>query len=119
MIADILRVDHAGEYGAIRIYQSQQWAARWRAPDLAAFLAHTLGDEQRHLEVFARLMRARDAAPCGALPLWGLGGGLLGLTSGVFGRTAILICTEAVERTVHRHLTDQISSAASALRRIS
>ena len=109
MIADILRVDHAGEYGAIRIYEAQRWAARRRTPDLMDFLTHTLGDERRHLEVFARLMRERGVTPCGALPLWGLGGGLLGLMTGLLGRTAILICTEAVERTVHRHLTDQIA----------
>lgn len=106
--ADILRVDHAGEYGAIRIYAAQRSLARWRAPDLLPFLDHTLADERQHRIEFERLMRERGVGHCRALRLWGLGGSLLGFMTGAFGRSAILICTEAVERTVHRHLGDQI-----------
>ncbi len=106
--ADILRVDHAGEYGAIRIYAAQLHVARWRAPDLLAFLDHTLSDERRHRIEFEQLMQGRGIGPCRALALWGLGGSLLGLITAVLGRTALLVCTEAVERTVHRHLEDQI-----------
>ncbi|MDB5429368.1 MAG: ubiquinone biosynthesis protein UbiB [Caulobacter sp.] len=108
IIADILRVDHAGEFGAIRIYKAQRLAARWRAPDLLAFLDHTLGDERAHRRAFEALMAARGVTPCRTLTLWGVGGYLLGLATGCLGRAAILICTEAVERTVHRHLDDQV-----------
>jgi ubiquinone biosynthesis monooxygenase Coq7 len=111
-IANILRVDHAGEYGAIRIYQGQQLLARWRAPGLAAFLSHATEDERRHRDAFEVLMRARAITPCNTLALWGVGGWLLGLLSGMLGRAAILVCTEAVEETVHRHLEQQVKWSA-------
>lgn len=108
IIANILRVDHAGEYGAIRIYQAQRLLAGRRAPDLLAFLDHALEDERRHRDTFERLMRERDIVPCRTLAFWGAGGFLLGLCTGLMGRSAILVCTEAVERTVHLHLTDHV-----------
>lgn len=108
IIADILRVDHAGEYGAIRIYQAQLWAARWRSPDLVPALRGILDHELRHRELFGQLMRDRRIAPCHVLALWGLGGLSLGLFTGLLGRNAVLTCTAAVERTVHRHLDDQL-----------
>jgi len=109
VIANILRVDHAGEYGAIRIYEAQRFLARGAASDIIAFLDRTLDDERRHRDVFEALMRQRKITPCRTLSAWGVGGYLLGLMTGVLGRSAILICTEAVERTVHRHLEDQVS----------
>ena len=108
LVANILRVDHAGEYGAIRIYQAQRWLAKWRAPDLLPFLDHTLEDERRHRMTFDRLMRERRITPCRTLAFWGVGGAILGLATGALGRAAIQVCTEAVERTVHRHLEDQV-----------
>lgn len=108
IVANILRVDHAGEFGAIRIYKAQQRLAAWRAPELAAFLDHALEDECRHREAFERLMRERGITPCRTLAIWGVGGSLLGFWTGLLGRSAILVCTAAVERTVHRHLNDQV-----------
>ncbi|MBC6982581.1 demethoxyubiquinone hydroxylase family protein [Caulobacter sp. 17J80-11] len=107
-VARILKVNHAGEYGAIRIYRAQIGVAALRCPDLRPFLIETLGHEQSHLGRFAVLMPARGARPCGALWLWGAGGTALGLVTGLLGRRAVLICTEAVERTVNRHLEDQL-----------
>lgn len=108
ILADILRVDHAGEYGAIRIYQAQLWAARTRAPDLVPALRGILAHELRHRDQFSALMRDRRVTPCHVLALWGLGGSALGLFTGLLGRRAVLTCTAAVERTVHRHLDDQL-----------
>ena len=108
VIANILRVDHAGEYGAIRIYEAQRCLARGGAPDLITFLDRTLDDERRHRDAFEALMLERKVTPCRTLAVWGVGGYLLGLMTGMLGRSAILICTEAVERTVHRHLDDQV-----------
>jgi ubiquinone biosynthesis monooxygenase Coq7 len=108
-LADILRVNHAGECGAIRIYSGQRVLARWRSPDLLPFLDQALRDERGHKETFAVLMKQRGITPCAVLGLWGLGGWLLGLMTGGLGRSAILVCTEAVERTVHRHLQDQLA----------
>lgn len=107
-IKQILRVDHAGEYGAIRIYAAQIATARLTAPALLPFLRETLGHEREHLAAFRELMWPRGTYPCGAMPLWGLGGTMLGLFTGLLGRNAILICTEAVERTVHAHLHEQL-----------
>lgn len=56
-------------------------------------------------------MPARRGKPCRMMWIWAIGGGMLGLFSGLIGREAILACTEAVERTVHRHLEDQIAWA--------
>lgn len=108
IVRDILRVDHAGECGAIRIYRGQMAMAKWRAPDLLDFLRETLDDECRHRDAFRQLMHDRAVLPCHMLPVWGIGGTVLGWTTGMLGRAAILVCTEAVERTVHRHLEDQL-----------
>lgn len=109
VLRDILRVDRAGEYGAIRIYRAQIAVARWRAPDLVTMLHDALGDETRHRDRFDASLRERGQRPCDMLPLWGVGGTLLGTVTALLGREAILVCTEAVERTVHRHMDDQVA----------
>ncbi len=108
-LIDILRVDHAGEYGAIRIYGAQIAIARRIAPDLVPLLEHALGDERRHCATFAANLAARNVRPCDMLPLWGIGGALLGAITSLFGHDAILVCTEAVERTVHQHMDEQVA----------
>ncbi|HYD45108.1 MAG TPA: demethoxyubiquinone hydroxylase family protein [Phenylobacterium sp.] len=108
-IARILRVNHGGEHGAIAIYRAQLAAARWRCPELTPFLAETLSHELEHRRRFRALMPARNARPCRAMWTWGLGGAALGAFTGLLGRQAVLICTEAVERTVHQHLDDQLA----------
>lgn len=108
-IARILRVNHGGEHGAIAIYRAQLATARWRCPDLTPFLAETLSHELEHRRRFRALMPARNARPCRAMWTWGLGGAVLGAFTGLMGRQAVLVCTEAVERTVHRHLGDQLA----------
>lgn len=107
-IARILKVNHAGEYGAIRIYRAQIWVARRLYPDVVAFLEETLGHEIRHCALFRDAMPARNAKPCRVLALWGNGGLALGFLTALMGRQGIWICTEAVEATVHRHLDDQL-----------
>jgi 3-demethoxyubiquinol 3-hydroxylase len=107
-IGRILKVNHAGEYGAIRIYRAQLWVARRRHPDMVPFLEETLGHEIEHCALFRKAMPKRGAKPCRVLPLWGNGGLLLGLLTALLGRQAIWICTEAVEATVHQHLDDQL-----------
>lgn len=106
--ARILRVNHGGEHGAINIYSVQIVAARLRAPDLLPFLQQALEHERSHRRQFRELMPARQGKPCRMMWIWGVGGAVLGLVTGVLGREAILTCTEAVETTVHRHLDDQI-----------
>lgn len=106
--ARILRVNHGGEHGAISIYSAQIMAARLRAPELLPFLREALQHERIHRKRFRALMPTRDAKPCRLMWIWSVGGGALGVITGVLGREAILACTEAVEKTVHRHLDDQI-----------
>ncbi len=107
-ISRILRVNHAGEVGAINIYTAQI-AMPQRDGDIHDFLVETLSHERKHARQFLALMPDRHTRPCGAMPLWGLGGTFLGAVTGLLSRNAVLICTEAVERTVHRHLDDQLA----------
>jgi 3-demethoxyubiquinol 3-hydroxylase len=105
--ARILRVNHAGEHGAIRIYGAQIALAQWRYPGLLPFLLETLAHERGHLAKFRGMMIARGGHVCRLLSIWSVGGTALGLITGLLGRETVLLCTEAVERTVHRHLVEQ------------
>ncbi len=107
-IARILKVNHAGEFGAIRIYRAQIWVARRTCPDVVAFLEETLEHEIRHCALFRAAMPTRNAKPCRIMQLWGNGGFILGFTTALLGRNGIWVCTAAVESAVHRHLEDQI-----------
>jgi ubiquinone biosynthesis monooxygenase Coq7 len=107
-IARILKVNHAGEYGAIRIYRAQIWVARRLYPDVVAFLEETLAHEINHCAMFRSAMPQRRARPCRATVLWGNGGLILGFLTALMGREGIWICTAAVEGAVHKHLDDQL-----------
>ena len=107
-IARILKVNHAGEYGAIRIYRAQLWGARRFIPEVANFLEETLTHEISHCSQFLAAMPERNARPCAAMPLWGVGGTVLGLITVLMGANAVMACTKAVEQTVHRHLDEQL-----------
>ena len=108
-ISRILKVNHAGEYGAIRIYRAQLWLCRLLHPSLAPFLRETLAHEIDHCRRFREAMPSRGSRPCRAMWLWGLGGTALGLITTLLGRNAVFACTKAVEQTVHRHLDAQIA----------
>lgn len=106
--ARIVKVNHAGEYGAIRIYRAQIWVARRLYPDAVEFLEETLRHEIEHCALFLDAMGERGARPCRAMSLWGNGGLVLGFLTALMGRQGIWICTAAVEGAVHRHLDDQL-----------
>ena len=107
-IARILKVNHAGEHGAIRIYRAQIWIARWRCPDVVPFLQETMAHEVNHCALFRAAMTPRGTRPCRVMSLWGNGGYALGAVTALMGRQGIWICTAAVEAAVHRHLEDQL-----------
>lgn len=109
LIRRILRVNHAGEHGAVSIYTAQLSRARRAFPDLAPWLEETLSHEQVHRARFREAMPARAAKPCRLLSIWSIGGAMLGALTAALGRDGVLICTAAVERTVHRHLVEQIA----------
>jgi ubiquinone biosynthesis monooxygenase Coq7 len=112
-IRRILKVNHAGETGAIKIYAAQIAVARWRFPHIVPALTQMLDDEVRHCRLFRDAMPARTARPCRIMSLWSLGGYVLGAMTALFGERMIWICTEAVESTVHRHLEQQLLFVAS------
>ena len=107
-IARIVRVNHAGEYGAIRIYTAQIAVSKKLYPDIAPALVDMLEHEKKHCALFFAAMPARQSRPCRIMSLWSWGGWLLGFSTAVIGRQAIWICTAAVEAAVHRHLDDQM-----------
>ena len=107
-IARILKVNHAGEYGAIRIYRAQVAVARLFYPDMVQPLSEMLRHEIEHCAKFRAAMPARHARPCRIMSLWSLGGSVLGCLTALMGRQSIWTCTAAVESAVHRHLDDQL-----------
>jgi 3-demethoxyubiquinol 3-hydroxylase len=107
-IARIVKVNHAGEYGAIRIYSAQMAVARWRCRDIVPDLDDMLAHERNHCAAFRAAMPERNARPCRVMSLWSVGGWVLGFATALMGRQAIWACTAAVESAVHRHLDDQL-----------
>ena len=104
-VARIVRVDHAGEYGAVRIYAGQLAVLGRR--DNASVLRHMAAQEQAHLEVFARLIAERRVRPTALLPLWHLAGFALGAATAAMGERAAMACTAAVEEAIDTHYARQ------------
>jgi ubiquinone biosynthesis monooxygenase Coq7 len=108
-IQRILKVNHAGEHGAIRIYGAQISVSKILWPSVASVLDELRQHEVEHCRLFRQAMPEHGARPCRAMFLWGAGGYLLGLTTALCSPRLIWVCTEAVESAVHRHLDDQLS----------
>jgi ubiquinone biosynthesis monooxygenase Coq7 len=106
----ILKVDHAGEHGAVCIYSAQRWVASWRAPELVMELDEFLAHERSHRAIFASELARRSVGRCKAYWLCGAGGAVLGLVTGLIGRRAIHATTAAIERVVLAHLEEQLQS---------
>ena len=104
-VARIVRVDHAGEYGAVRIYAGQLAVLGRR--DNAGLLRHMAEQEQGHLDVFARLIAERRVRPTALLPLWHLAGFALGAATAAMGERAAMACTAAVEEAIDTHYARQ------------
>jgi ubiquinone biosynthesis monooxygenase Coq7 len=104
----IIKVNHAGEHGAVNIYAGQIAIARLRArslvPELAEFKAH----EERHRSIFAKELKRRGLPRCRSYWLCGVGGYVLGFLTGLMGARSIATATVAVERVVLRHLRQQL-----------
>lgn len=106
-VARIIRVDHAGEYGAARIYTGQ--LAVLRRSDKAALLRHMRDQEQQHLDRFSDLVVHRRVRPTALLPVWHLAGFALGAVTAALGQRAAMACTVAVEEAIDAHYAGQIA----------
>jgi ubiquinone biosynthesis monooxygenase Coq7 len=104
----IMKVNHAGEHGAVSIYAGQIAMARLRAPFLLPELAEFKAHEQRHRAIFAKELDRRGLPRCRSYWLCGLGGYVLGFLTGLMGARSIATATVAVERVVLRHLQEQL-----------
>jgi 3-demethoxyubiquinol 3-hydroxylase len=107
-VARVLRVDHAGEYGAARIYAGQ--LAVLRRSDKAPVLREMAAQERQHLDRFADLIVSRRVRPTAMLPLWHLAGFALGAATAALGERAAMACTVAVEEAIDAHYAGQIAA---------
>ena len=104
-IARMLRVDHAGEFGATRIYEGQlDVLGRGRAAGAIRQMAET---EKRHLAHFEILLRDRRVRPSLFHPLWSAAGYALGAATALLGEQAAMACTVAVEEVIDEHYQRQ------------
>lgn len=105
MIARIIRVDQAGEYGAKRIYEGQL-AVLGRSP-VGETLRHMADQEAAHLRDFDAVMNERRVRPTALQPLWHLAGFAIGAGTALMGERAAMACTVAVEEAIDEHYAKQ------------
>ena len=106
----IIKVNHAGEHGAICIYTGQIFMARLTARHMINELSEFRSHEQKHRAIFSSELQRRGRPRCKSYWLCGFGGLVLGTITGLFGSRAIAATTVAVESVVLRHLEQQIES---------
>jgi 3-demethoxyubiquinol 3-hydroxylase len=102
----ILRVDHAGEYGAARIYAGQLAVMGTRHKD-SGLIQHMADQEKRHLETFDRLLTEHNVRPTLLGPVWHVAGFALGAVTALMGPRAAMACTSAVEEVIDTHYAAQ------------
>ncbi|HYE42378.1 MAG TPA: demethoxyubiquinone hydroxylase family protein [Caulobacteraceae bacterium] len=110
-MGEILRVDHAGELGAVWIYRGQK-AVFDAAPGKERIrddLGEMEGHEQAHLARFDALLNERRVRPTVLAPLWRMAGFALGAGTALMGEKAAHACTEAVETVIEDHYAGQIA----------
>lgn len=105
LVERIIRVDHAGEYGAARIYEGQ--LAIMGRGDKAELIRRMKAQEQAHLDTFSGLIAKRRVRPTALLPLWRVAGYTLGAITAAMGDRAAMACTVAVEEAVDEHYAQQ------------
>jgi ubiquinone biosynthesis monooxygenase Coq7 len=118
----ILKVNHAGEHGAVCIYSGQIFMARFTAKFLLPELLIFRADEEKHRATFYTELQRRGLKRCKSYWLCAAGAYLLGIATGLFGANAISLTTVAVERTVLRHLrhqTERLAEDTAAITAIS
>ena len=110
ILEEIIRVDHAGERGAIKIYEGQLLALKTIKQDktLKDKIEEMKEHEQEHLEYFEKEIQKRNIKPTLLLPLWDIMGVTLGFGSALLGKKAALLCTASVEEVIEDHYQDQL-----------
>ena len=107
MLESMIRVDHAGEYGAVRIYEGQL-AVLGQSADRAD-IEHMAEQERVHLAKFNDLIRANRVRPTALMPLWHVAGFALGAGTALMGEKAAHACTVAVEEVIDEHYAEQVA----------
>jgi ubiquinone biosynthesis monooxygenase Coq7 len=106
----MIRVDHAGEYGAVRIYQGQLAVLKHGAA--ADTIRHMAQQEERHLKAFDKLVNERRVRPTALEPIWRVAGFALGFGTALMGEKAAFACTAAVEEVIDEHYAGQVEALA-------
>lgn len=108
LIAKILRVDHAGEFGADRIYAGQMFVLG--KTDVGDLIQEMWDQEKEHKAKFEELLPKYRVRPTALIPIWNILGYGLGFTTALMGKEAAMACTVAVEDAIATHYSDQLRS---------
>ena len=106
ILEEIIRVDHAGEYGATRIYDGQI-AVFGKNSKIGKTIQHMADQEEEHIQKFNELILEHRVRPTLLLPIWNLAGYTLGATTAMMGEKAAMACTVAVEKVIGEHYREQ------------
>ena len=108
-LEELIRVDHAGERGAIKIYEGQLLALKTfkQDEDLKRIIEEMKEQEKEHYEFFDKEIQKRNIAPTKLLPLWDLLGVGLGFGTAMLGKKVALLCTASVEEVIDGHYKNQ------------
>jgi len=111
ILEEIIRVDHAGERGAIKIYEGQLLALNTIREDnnLKRIIEEMKEQEKEHLEYFEKEIQKRNMKATFMLPLWDLMGVSLGFGTALLGKKAAMLCTASVEEVIENHYKNQLS----------
>ena len=109
-LEEIIRVDHAGELGAIKIYEAQLLALKTIKQDngLKDKIEEMKEKEKEHLEYFEKEIQKRKIKPTYLLPVWDLMGVTIGFGTALLGKKAAMLCTASVEEVIDGHYQNQI-----------
>ena len=109
-IEEFIRVDHAGERGAVKIYEGQLLALNTLVKDekLKKTIEEMKVHEKEHCEFFEKQIKKRNIKTTKLLPLWDLLGVTLGFGSTLLGKKATMLCTASVEEVIDKHYQNQI-----------
>ena len=113
LVERVIRVDQAGEFGAVRIYEGQLAALRWTGranSDAGRKIAAMARAEREHDKAFGRLLVERRVRPTVLSPLWSVAGFALGAATALMGDKAAMACTVAIEETIDEHYADQAAA---------